>query len=339
LTRLPQNYQIVIFLCDLEGKTRKEVARQLRLPVGTVASRLARARAMLAKRLARHGLVLSGVTLAAALTERAMATTMPPQLTSSTLKAAALVAVGQAAALRLISPDVSTLTEGTLKAMLLNKLKTMICLLAVVVVISIGIAGLIRAAQLPGQVEAAQPEQQRPNEQKKDGAPVDDAKVVGGLRIRLQLPKTQPGKKQPTECAVTLENVGDFDLNVKLGFSLANGKSHHPDALSLIALAKGDKARMLVYAPLPGVAGRVDPYVVPMPAGSSYTLRCKFENYVDAATGDRVDLTAKDYRIAAELTGEAIKHTNLDVQGLALISCWQGTARSNEILLLSTKVP
>jgi RNA polymerase sigma factor (sigma-70 family) len=50
LSRLPDQYRIAIVLCDLEGKTRKEVARQLGLPEGTIGSRLARARAMLPSR-------------------------------------------------------------------------------------------------------------------------------------------------------------------------------------------------------------------------------------------------------------------------------------------------
>src|SRR5262249_16666601 len=43
LSRLPSMYQVVIVLCDLEGKTRREVARHLNCPEGTVAGRLARA--------------------------------------------------------------------------------------------------------------------------------------------------------------------------------------------------------------------------------------------------------------------------------------------------------
>src|SRR5437867_8973662 len=54
LSRLPQKYRTVIVLCDLEGKTRKEAARHLKVAEGTVASRLATARAMLARRLTRR---------------------------------------------------------------------------------------------------------------------------------------------------------------------------------------------------------------------------------------------------------------------------------------------
>ena len=44
LSCLPEKYRVMIVLCDLESKTRIEVARQLAIPEGTVASRLARAR-------------------------------------------------------------------------------------------------------------------------------------------------------------------------------------------------------------------------------------------------------------------------------------------------------
>lgn len=124
LSRLPDKYRAAIVLCDLEGKTRKEAARQLDLPEGTVASRLARARTMLAKRLARHGLALTGGTLAAILQANAASACVPASLQSTTIKAATLRAVGQAAATGLVPAKVVALTEGVLKAMLMTKVKT-----------------------------------------------------------------------------------------------------------------------------------------------------------------------------------------------------------------------
>ena len=56
LSKLPDIYRIAIILCDLEGCTRKEAARRLKIPEGTVAGRLTRGRALLADRLTRRGL-------------------------------------------------------------------------------------------------------------------------------------------------------------------------------------------------------------------------------------------------------------------------------------------
>ncbi len=120
LNRLPDAYREVIVLSDLEGKTRKEAARQLGLAEGTVASRLARARAMLAKRLARHGLAVSGAALAAVLTEQAVSANVPSAVLSSTIKAATLAAAGQSAAV--ISVKVVALTTGVLRTMFVNKI-------------------------------------------------------------------------------------------------------------------------------------------------------------------------------------------------------------------------
>src|SRR5207244_8767447 len=80
LSRLPEKYRAGIVLCDLEGKTRKEAARHFHLPEGTVASRLATARAMLGKRLARSGLAVSGAAAVAVLAQQAAAAGVPASL-------------------------------------------------------------------------------------------------------------------------------------------------------------------------------------------------------------------------------------------------------------------
>ena len=126
LSRLPNHYRAVIVLSDLECKTRKEVAHLLGLPEGTVASRLVRARSLLAKRLTRRGVALSCGALAAALSRNVASSAMPASVVDSTIKAASLFAAGQAA----ISTEVATLAEGVLKTMLLTKLKSVTAVLS-----------------------------------------------------------------------------------------------------------------------------------------------------------------------------------------------------------------
>jgi RNA polymerase sigma factor (sigma-70 family) len=74
VNRLPPKYRLVFVLCYLEGMTNEQAARQLGCPLGTVLSRLARAREQLRGRLTRRGLAVSVALLAAALKGRAGAT-------------------------------------------------------------------------------------------------------------------------------------------------------------------------------------------------------------------------------------------------------------------------
>jgi RNA polymerase sigma factor (sigma-70 family) len=133
LSRLPDKYRIPVVLCDLEGGTRRDVARQLGIPEGTLSGRLTTARRMLAKRLALHGLTLAGGALAALLPPGAASACVPAPLLTSTVQAAAAVAAGQGAA-GVVSAPVAALVEGVMKAMLVKSLK-----MATVVVAALGI--------------------------------------------------------------------------------------------------------------------------------------------------------------------------------------------------------
>jgi hypothetical protein len=141
LSRLPDKYRVAIVLCDLEGKTRKEAARQLGLPEGTLSGRLTRARAMLAKRLSRHGMAVGAGALAAGLSQQAASAGVPTSVVSSAIKAATLFTAGQGAAAGVLSAKVVALTKGVLKAMLLNKLKGMAVGLTLVVAALVGGSG------------------------------------------------------------------------------------------------------------------------------------------------------------------------------------------------------
>jgi RNA polymerase sigma factor (sigma-70 family) len=131
LSRLPEKYRVAIVLCDLESKTRKEAARQLGCPEGTLAARLARARTMLAKRLARHGFVPAAGSLAAVLSADVASAAVPTSVMDSTIKSVSAVTAGQVAGTGVISANVASLTEGVLRAMLFAKLRVATVLLII----------------------------------------------------------------------------------------------------------------------------------------------------------------------------------------------------------------
>jgi RNA polymerase sigma factor (sigma-70 family) len=146
LGRLPEKYRAALVLCELEGRPRREAARELGLPEGTLASRLATARQMLARRLARCGLTLSGGALAAALAEGAAAA-VPAPWVGATAKAAALVAAGRAAA---VAAPATLLMNEVLRAMLMTKLKFGVVGLLAVVLLGAGGIAYQAAGQAPG---------------------------------------------------------------------------------------------------------------------------------------------------------------------------------------------
>ena len=145
LSSLPDKDRVPIVLCDLEGKTRKEAARLLGLPEGTLSSRLARARTRLARRLARNGIAFSGSAIATLLSQSAASACVPAALLATTVQAATSIAVGKAAATAIVSAKVAALADGVLNAMFLTKLKTAFCAFGMVLII-----GVVGVALAPG---------------------------------------------------------------------------------------------------------------------------------------------------------------------------------------------
>ena len=128
LGRLPEKYRATVVLADLEGRTRKEVARMLGVPEGTVSSRLAAARRLLAGRLARHGLPLPVGAVSIALSQSAASACVPSPLLVSTVRVAASVAAGSATG-GAIPVKVAAMGEGVMKAMVVIRLRQGLVLL------------------------------------------------------------------------------------------------------------------------------------------------------------------------------------------------------------------
>jgi len=123
LSRLPDKYRVPVVLCELEGRSIKEAAQTLDCPAGTVASRLARGRALLAKRLTRQGLVISGAALAGLLTNEAASAAVPTRLCFSLIEAATAVTFDGSLGAGIVSSEVSHLAARALRTMSISSLR------------------------------------------------------------------------------------------------------------------------------------------------------------------------------------------------------------------------
>ena len=119
LDRLPARFKAPIVLCDLEGATHEAAAQCLGCPVGTIKSRLSRARARLRRRLIRRGLTSPDLATNISLIPVAV----PRRLAEATNQAALSWILGRLPRTQVISRSVSALTKGVLWTMFFTKLK------------------------------------------------------------------------------------------------------------------------------------------------------------------------------------------------------------------------
>jgi RNA polymerase sigma factor (sigma-70 family) len=188
LSRLPDKYRVAIVLCDLEGRSRRETAGQLGVPEGTLAGRLRRGRSLLARRLARHGIVLSTPALAALLAHGTATASLPASVLAATLRTVAPCACNGAAS-GAVSATVLGVADSVTRAMLAKVLLKTAALVAVVALLALGYFGL--SSQQPGdaplarvQVDAASTSQTRSVDQHGDPLPAGALARLGTVRFR-----------------------------------------------------------------------------------------------------------------------------------------------------------
>jgi RND family efflux transporter MFP subunit len=215
--RLPERQRRAVVLCDLEGRTHVQAARDLGWPVGTVKSRLARARERLRARLIRLGLAPAAAALALAASGRAEAA-LPEALARATIALATdLAAPGT------VPAAVARLARGALSTMTLAKLRTVAASLVAVAALGAGLLAA-RSAAGPGP----------------------------GPGPAAQEPKAEPARKAAAEMPVFVAEVGDIhadliergSLEASRSASLVNEVEGEPTIVGLVPegthVKKGD---------------------------------------------------------------------------------------------------
>ena len=127
LNRLPHRFRVALVSCEIEGQSRREAARQLGIPEGTLSAHLARGRKLLRERLQRRGVSL-GVGPLAGLAGPLVENAVPEQLIGPTVRAA-LLDSSAAGATAVVTTAVSSLAERVLKMMFLARLSLVVAAL------------------------------------------------------------------------------------------------------------------------------------------------------------------------------------------------------------------
>lgn len=113
--RLPERYRAVIVLCYWEGLTHEQAAQRLGCPIGTVRSRVARARDLLRRRLIRRGVAPGAL-------EDGATPSVPLVLSRITVQAASKVAAGEALS-QVVAARVAGLTSHVVWSLLMTKIQ------------------------------------------------------------------------------------------------------------------------------------------------------------------------------------------------------------------------
>jgi RNA polymerase sigma factor (sigma-70 family) len=244
LNRLPARYRIPLVLCHLEEKSRQEAARTLGVPEGTLSSRLARGRALLARRLTRRCPSVAGEVLLAGLGKPAIAAS----LAQATTRAGMAVLEGQPIHTGLVSAQVALLSQGMLRSMFMTKVKVTAAVLCLATLLACAVGAAVSRGFGPeGDSPAAVGALKRPgdslmNQVLATTKNITDARVK--LRVLLRIASVQDRTGDPAGARKTRLEA----LELAKGFAAG---SPRVDALLLVARSQREAGdRIATFATL-----------------------------------------------------------------------------------------
>ncbi|MFO0889057.1 MAG: efflux RND transporter periplasmic adaptor subunit [Isosphaeraceae bacterium] len=181
--RLPERFRVPVILCDLQGIDQEQAARHLGCPVGTIKSRLSRARQRLRERLLRRGFA-PGVVAAGVVRPPGIEDVLSEALVSATARAACRFAASRT----VLDGTAVLLAQGVLSAMSMTRWWKAACLL-IVAGATVSGAGLLSGRGS----RAVEPDPQE------KGRPEGDMPVAAATRGPFRLVISDRGTVEPTK--------------------------------------------------------------------------------------------------------------------------------------------
>jgi RNA polymerase sigma factor (sigma-70 family) len=187
LDALPAKYRDALVLCELQGTSRADAAKALGVPEGTLSSRLARGRALLRRRLLKHGTLLPTGGLAALFTASGVGRATVPQALQLRTYELVKAATGAAPA-GVVPVGAARLADEVLRSMFLTKLRGAGGVVAVLLLATVGLAA---STAWPGELAGTPPQEK------------SDSKRSANL-VALPPPGAAPRALEPPAMALPL---------------------------------------------------------------------------------------------------------------------------------------
>ena len=150
--------------------------------------------------------------------------------------------------------------------------------------------------------------------------------------LEVSLTQVKGESSQPS-FKVHLHNMSDHALVLNAGIMLGNGKVQYATSIKLVLTDEHGRVLNLSLIGPALIAGRVDPLILPLPPGSTFSLPVKLEQYNDPKNNIwKLDLPTGTYALRATFKSEAVpqQQTNLDMRGFVLMPYWTGEVKSPE---------
>ena len=177
--------------------------------------------------------------------------------------------------------------------------------------------------------------------------------------VQMSLFPASESTKDGFRFRVEIRNIGSNDLLLNLGGMLANGRKQYPDAVAvLITNPKGETEECGFPGPW-SAAGWVGPFVVPVPAGASFSLPIDLKKWTQdwkscfaPPTYIELNLAPGKYAVRVQFTGKSHRNehmppipglppstTSMEWGGQILCPVWIGTLISNQVDFELASVP